>query len=418
MSTIRAIKARETLDGRGIPTLEVIVWIQDGRSVIISVPTDLTYASAQAKALRDNDQQEFNGMGVKKAIKNVNEVIGPQLLNMDTMQQAQIDQKLLQLDSSKDHSQLGANALLGVSMAVMKAGALSVNLPLYSYIQQKYQLSDYARIPSCIYNIVDGGSFGNGNLDFQEFHIIPASHINFPASIAMASTIKQKMIDVIESKGGNVCTGPLGGFLPRMNSNKNVFELILEAVKTTSYTYAQEVFFGFDAAADDFATDSKYNLRDQQDAYSADSLLEFYSNIRESYKTIYIEDPFVRKDSKAWQKITKNMGSTTKIAADHLLSGDLNELKKSIKENSANTLVIKLLNRATISETIQLIKTAQDANWSVVISQHPGETNEDFLVDLAVGVGANYVKFGPPNRGEKIAKYNRMIRIQEEVGEE
>jgi len=418
MSTIRAIKARETLDGRGIPTLEVIVWIQDGRSVIVSVPTDLTYTSHQAKALRDNDQQEFNGMGVKKAIQNVNEVIGPQLLGMSTMQQAQVDQKLLQLDTSKDHSQLGANALLGVSMAVMKAGALSVNLPLYSYIQQKYQLSDYARIPSCIYNIIDGGNFGNGNLDFQEFQIIPASHINFPTSIAMASTIKQKMIDVIESKGGNVCTGPLGGFLPRMNSNKNVFELILEAVKTTTYTYAQDVFFGFDAAADDFATDSKYNLRDQQNSYSADSLLEFYSNIRESYKTIYVEDPFVRKDSKAWQKITKNMGATTKIAADHLLSGDLEELKKSIKDKVANTLVVKLLNRATISETIQLIKVAQDANWSVVISQHPGETNEDFLVDLAVGVGANYVKFGPPNRGEKIAKYNRMIRIQEEVGEE
>ncbi len=418
MSTIRGIKAREILDGRGIPTIEIILWIKDGRSVITSVPTELAYTQPKAKILRDNDQQEFNGRGVKKAINNINEIIAPKLVGMSVIQQGKIDQTLINIDGTKDKSKMGANSLLAVSMAVAKAGALSVGLPLYSYIQQKYNLTEYLSLPNCIYDLINGGDFGNDNLDFQEFHLIPASHIEFPNSIAMASTLKQKIQDVIETKGGSVCSGPLGGYLPRMNSNMDVFELIMEAVKTTSYTFAQDVFFGFDAAADSFAVDSSYALRDQPDHYSSKKLMKFYNQIRELYKTIYIEDPFRQEDEKAWQKITEELGETTKITGDIFFQGDIAKIKKAIKDKNANSVSIKLLDRGTISETVQTAKVAKDADWQVVISQNSGETNESFIADLAVGVGANYVKFGPPNRGERVCKYNRLIRIYEELHQE
>ena len=415
MSTIHAIKAREVLDGRGFPTLEVTLWLQDGRSVITQVPTDLSYKHSQAKSLRDNDAQEYNGQGVKQAVRNVNEVIGPQLVNQSVIQQGQIDQALIQLDGTLDRSNLGSNALLAVSMAAVKAGALSTNLTLYNYFWQKYQLTEYLSLPNCIYNIIDGGKYGNGNLDFQEFQIIPASHIDFATSMAMSSTVKQKLAEVISNKGGNVCSGVLGGFLPRLNNNKDVFELILEAIKGTKYNYAQEVFFGLAAGSDDLATDRRYTIRDKNEKFSEADLLEYYQNIRETYKVIYFEDPFANHSSKAWRKLTNKLGQTTKIAGDAFLSGETSSIEQKLGQGCCNSMVIKLLNRSTISETMQLIKMAKDAQLQVVIDQQQGETNEDLLVDLAVGAGADYVKFGPPNRGEKIAKYNRLIRISEEL---
>lgn len=415
MSNILAIKAREILDSQGYPTLQVTLWIEDGRSVIIAVPNEMGYESEQAVVILDADDQEFNGKGVKKAVANVNQIMAPQLLGQSTLQQGPIDKKLLQLDGTPNKSKLGANAILGVSMAVLKAGALVAGLPLYAYIQQKYQLTDFVSIPSCIYDLINGGDFGNDNLDFQEFEMIPASHVSFERSLAMASTIKQKIRDVIETKGGSVCSGPIGGYLPRMNSNSEVFELILEAIKTTSYTFAQDIFFGLDAAANGFSSDHNYSLRDKPDNYSAKELASFYKSIRERYKTIYLEDPFADNDEKAWQQITKDLGATTRIVGDEFIKGNLKRLKRAIKNKTCNAISVKLLDRATVSETLQLIKTAKDADWSVIISEHSGETNDALIVDLAVGIGADYVKFGPPNRGERVAKYNRLIEINEEI---
>lgn len=415
MSKIVAIKAREALDSQGLPTLQIFLWIADGRSVVVTVPNEWHYDNPLAIVNRDNDNQEFNGKGVKKAITLVNQTIAPQLLGMSCLEQGEIDKTLLQLDGTNNKAQLGTNTILGLSMAILKAGALSTNLPLYSYIHQKYQLTDLLSIPSCIYPLINGGDFGNDNLDFMEFELIPASHVSFHKSITMASTLNEKIRDVIETKGGSVCTGSQGGFLPRMNNNADVFELLLEAIKVSHYTFAQDVFFGLDASADDLTVDDNYHLRDKPDNYSAEELLQFYLQLREKYKTIYLEDPFYSNDEKSWQKITDRLGNTTKIVGDEFIRGDKDKLAKAIKQKTCNSVCIKLLDYGTISETLYAVKLAKDAELSVIIGDHSGETNETLIVDLAVGVGSDYVKFGPPNRGEKVAKYNRLIEVNEEI---
>lgn len=415
MSNIRAIKAREILDGQGLPTLEIFLWIEDGRSVVVTVPNEWNYENPKAIVNKDNDEQEFNGKGVKTAVTNINQTIAPSLIGKSCLQQGEIDKSLLMMDGTANKSKLGANVLLGISMANLKAGALASNLPLYSYIQQKYQLTDFLSIPSCIYPVINGGDFGNNNLDFQEFELIPASHVTFQQSITMASSIKEKIKEVIETKGGSVCTGPLGGYLPRMNSNAEVFELLLEAIKLTRYTFAQDVFFGLDAAADDLISEDHYRLRDKADRYNASDLIKFYSDLRDKYKTIYLEDPFYSQDEKSWQNITEQLGSTTKIVGDEYIRGDKEKLAKAIKQKTCNSLSVKLLDFGTISETLKAVKVAKEASWTTVVADHSGETNDSLIADLAVGIGADYAKLGPPNRGERIAKYNRLIAIHEEL---
>lgn len=418
MSNIRAIKAREVLDSQGFPTVQLLMWIDDGRSVVVTVPNEWAYENIEAKIIRDNDDQEFNGKGVKTVIESINKVIAPRLLGMPVISQGEIDKALIEIDGTADKSKYGANAILAISMATLKAGALSTNLPLYSYIQQKYQLTEFLTIPNCVYPLITGGDFGNDNIDFQEFELIPASHVSFNRSLTMASTIREKIQDVIESRGGSVCTGPTGGFLPRMNSNAEVFELFLEAIKTTQYTFAQDIFFGLDVAADTLVADDNYKLRDKPDRYSAKDMAEYYKSLRERYKTIYLEDPFSSKDERSWQQITEKIGTTTKIVADEFVLSNHDKLKKAIKNKTANAICLKLLDRGTISESLQLIKIAKEAEWTVVIGEHSGETNETFLADLAVGAGADYAKLGPPNQGERVAKYNRLIEINEEINPE
>ncbi len=418
MSNIRAIKAREILDSQGFPTVQLFMWIEDGRSVVVTVPNEWAYENVEAKIVRDNDDQEFNGKGVKTVIESINKEIAPKLLGMPVISQGEIDKTLIEIDGTADKSKYGANAILAISMATLKAGALSTNLPLYSYIQQKYQLTEFLTIPNCVYPLITGGDFGNDNIDFQEFELIPASHVSFNRSLTMASTIREKIQDVIESRGGSVCTGPTGGFLPRMNSNAEVFELFLEAIKTTQYTFAQDIFFGLDVAADTLIADDNYKLRDKPDRYSAKDMAEYYKSLRERYKTIYLEDPFSSKDERSWQQITEKIGTTTKIVADEFVLSNHDKLKKAIKNKTANAICVKLLDRGTISESLQLIKIAKEAEWTVVIGEHSGETNETFLADLAVGAGADYAKLGPPNQGERVAKYNRLIEINEEINPE
>ena len=415
MSAIQAVRARQILNGLGHPSIEVIIWLDDGRSVVSSVPTQPFYNPDHAHKITDQESDKFMGLGVQQASANINQKIAPQLEGQSPIKQTHLDQILVDLDGTQNKTKLGANTILAVSKAAFKAGALSVNLPLYSYLQQKYELTDYLSIPNCIFDVIHGGELGNDNLDLREFQIIPASHMDFPQALNVAAVVRQKIKDTVEAKGGNNCESITGGLLPKLNANVDVFELILEAIKTTDFTFAQELFFGIDAGADEFAHDSKYRLRDKADGYSNKELIEFYKNIREMYKVIYIEDPFSSRDHKGWQRFTEELGSTTRIAGDLLFKGSIPEIKKGIKKNLANTLVIKPLDIGTISETMQLIKMAQEAEWQVVISKEPGETVDDFIADLAVGVGADYVKFGPPLRAENTNKYNRFIHIHQEI---
>lgn len=415
MATIAGVFAREILDSRGIPTIECALWLDSGAVVATSVPTGTSVGKYEALELRDNDPNRMLGKGVMTAVNNINTIIAPQLIGKDPSNQTEIDQLMVDLDGTENKSKIGANAILAVSQANMKAGALSLNVPLYYYIEQKYQLTSELRIPNCVYSMVNGGEHGAGNLDIQEFQIIPASHINYKKSLEMAVSLYQKLEEVLILKGAIHSTGVGGGFTPNLYSNTDVFEILIETIKTSQYTFAQDLFFGVDVSASTLFNNGKYTLKDKSQPYSSEELLELYKQIRNLYHVFYIEDPYQEDDISSWQKITQELGETTKIVGDSFLSTNKAKTQKAIEQKSCNTLLVKPNQTGTISETIEVIKLAKDASWQIIMSHRSGETNDDFIADFAVGVGADYTKFGPPNRGERIAKYNRLLQIDFEI---
>lgn len=415
MPTIQGMYAREILDSRGLPTIECTLWLDNGGIVATSVPTGTSVGKFEAKELRDNDPNRMLGKGVLQAAQNINTIIAPQLIGKDAVQQEEIDQLLIQLDGSPDKSKLGANAILAVSQAVMKAGALCSNYPLYYYTQQKYGLTTDLFIPNCIYTVVNGGDHGADNLDIQEFEIIPASHIDFPSSLNMAMTLFYKLEEVLTIKGAIHSTGLVGGFTPNLYSNSDVFEILVETIKASPYTFAQDLFFGVDVAASELYINGKYQLKDKAQGYTNKELLEYYKKLRSLYHVFYIEDPFREDDLAEWKTITEEIGETTKVVGDSLLATNRDKLTLAIKDKTCNAILVKPNQVGTISETIEVIRLAKQNNIQVVVSHRSGETNDDFIADFAVGVGADYVKFGPPNRGERIAKYNRLSQIYTEI---
>lgn len=415
MAKIKGIYAREILDSRGIPTIECALWLDTGAVVATSVPTGTSVGKYEAHELRDGDANRMLGKGVLNAVNNINTIISQNLIGKDPTQQSEIDQLMVDLDGTPDKSKLGANAILAVSQAVMKAGAISLNVPLYYYIEQKYKIINQLNIPSCIYTIINGGEHGADNLDIQEFQIIPASHIDFSKSMDMAVTLQQKIEEILILKGATHSTGLVGGFTPNLYSNSDVFEILIETIKTSPYTFAQDLFFGVDVAAEQLFTNNKYVLRDKSQPYTSDELIEFYKKIRSLYHVFYIEDPFQEDDLSSWAKLTTELGETTKIVGDSFLATNLQKTQKAIQDKTCNSILVKPNQTGTISETIEVIKLAKSADWQVILSHRSGETNDDFIADFAVGVGADYTKFGPPNRGERIAKYNRLSQIDFEI---
>ncbi|NCO12268.1 MAG: phosphopyruvate hydratase [Candidatus Pacebacteria bacterium CG_4_10_14_3_um_filter_34_15] len=415
MAKIEGIYAREILDSRGMPTIECALWLDTGAVVATSVPTGTSVGKYEALELKDGDMDRMLGKGVLNAVNNVNNVISKSIIGMDPTEQTQIDQMLVDLDGSDNKSNLGANAILAASQAVLKAGAISLNVPLYYYIEKKYQLTTQLNIPSCIYTMINGGEHGADNLDIQEFQIIPASHIGFSKSMDMAVTLRQKIEEILILKGATHSTGIVGGFTPNLYSNTDVFEILIETIKTSPYTFAQDIFFGVDVAAEQLFSDGKYKLRDKSQLYSSEELIEFYKKIRSLYHVFLIEDPFQEDDLASWAKLTTDLGETTKIVGDSFLATNINKVQKAILEKTCNTILVKPNQTGTISETIEVIKEAKKAGWQVIMSHRSGETNDDFIADFAVGVGADYTKFGPPNRGERVAKYNRLSQIDFEI---
>lgn len=414
MASIYALQAREILDGRGWPTIELVLWLDNGFSTITSVPTAVSKGDHDSIELRDLDKR-MAGLGVQKAISNINKIIAPQLVGKDVTKQGEIDQLLVNLDGTVNKSKLGSNAILAVSQAVLKAGALSVGLPLYQYIQKKYQLVSEINMPNCIVTALDGGVHGGNNLDFREFFIIPASHLPFDKALEMVVTLKQKIEELLISKGAVHSVGVTGGYSPNLYKNSDAFELLIESIRQSSYNFAQDLFFGLNAAAYDIYEAAKYRVRDNNEGMSSSDLLAFYKKMRENYKLIYIEDPFVEGEINKWQELVREIGQTTTIAACNSVSSRASLISSGAKEQNFNAVVVKPKHLGTISETMESIKLIKDSKLDLVISHSSGETNETLIVDLAVAVGANYVKFGPINRGERIAKYNRLLEIYRET---
>lgn len=414
MALIYALQAREVLDGRGWPTVELVLWLDNGFSVITTVPTAVSKGDHDSTELRDLDQR-MSGLGVQKAVNNINQIIAPQLIGKEVLKQREIDQLLINLDGTANKSKLGANAILAISQAVLKAGALSVGLPLYQYIQKKYRLVDEISMPNCIITALDGGVHGGKNLDFREFLIIPASHLSIDKSIEMAVTLKQKVEDLLVSKGAIHSIGVTGGFSPNLYKNTDAFELLIEAIRQSPYVFAQDLFFGLNAAAYDIYEASKYRVRENNQGMNSSELLTLYKKMRESYKLIYLEDPFIESEDHRWQELVREIGKTTTIAACNNVSSKASLINKGIKNQDFNAVVIKPKHLGTISETMESIKLIKDSKIDLIVSHSSGETNETLIVDLAVAVGANYVKFGPLNRGERVAKYNRLLEIFRET---
>jgi len=355
------------------------------------------------------------GKGVLNAVNNINTIIAPALKGQDPTQQQTIDNILIQLDGTHNKAKLGANAIVAASQCALKAGALSSNMPLYFYILEQFKLTERLDIPTCMYTMINGGEHGAQNLDIQDFKIVPATHLSFVESLNMAVTLFNKLEEVLIIKGAIHSVGLVGGFAPNLYSNTDVFEILIETVKTSQYTFAQDLFFGIDVAAAQLYSGGKYLLKDKAQGYSAKELIEYYQKLRTLYHVFYIEDPFREEDTKYWKELTAIIGETSRIIGDDLLSTNKALVEQAVQEQLCNTIVVKPNQVGTISETIEVIRIAKAAGWKVIVSHRSGETADDFIADFAVGVGADFVKFGPPNRGERISKYNRLLQIDEEI---
>lgn len=414
MPKIQNLSAREILDGRGQPTIECSIWLDNGVYAVTSVPSGTSVGKYEALDLRDKEQR-MRGLGVLKAINNIQTIIAPAIIGLDPTDQQLVDQTIIALDDTPTRTKLGGNAIIAVSQAVLKAAAISLGLPVYFYIWQKYQLTDTLNIPTCIYSMIDGGTHGATNLDFQEFHIVPASHLDFLQSLEMATLLFAKLEEVLISKGAIHSVGMDGGYAPNLYNNTDAFEIMIETIKNSPYTYIQDLFFGVDIAASEFYNGGKYSLKDKTQPFSSKELIEYYKNMRKLYHVFAIEDPFHEDDWASWKELTAELGDTSTIIGDNLLVGNKERTERAIAEKACNSILIKLNQVGTITETIDVIKTAQAAQWLIMVSHRSGETNDDFVADFAVGIGAQYVKFGPPNRGERIAKYNRFLQIYQEL---
>jgi len=411
MPLIKALIPREILDGRGIPTIELTMYLDNGLSVTTSVTNSKSKSKAGMVSMVDGDQSRMNGRGVLNAINIINTIIAPKIIGMDPTNQAKIDQTLIKLDGTDNRKKLGSNTMLSISQAAVKAAALAHRLPVYSYLQQKYRLTDRLTIPQIVFGLISGSNYGNHNLDLQEFQVIAASNLNYQKSLEIISTIWQKLEENLKSKGAITTTGIVGGFAPNLYSNIDAFEVLLETIRATDYSLSKDVFLGIDCASNQFHDNNKYKLKNVDKALSAADLVNYYQEIKNDYQIIYIEDPFVDADTQAWSDLTTALGATTRIAADKLLLGGMKSLQDATSKKLCNTVVVKPAHFSTITETITFVHKAMESNMQIVVSHRSGETNDDFLADFAVGVGAQSAKFGPVNRGERVAKYNRLLKI-------
>lgn len=413
---IKKVWAREILNALGAPTIETTLVLNTGKTVITSVPSGVSISKHEAKELRDGDLGRFLGMGVLKAVANVNDKIGPKVVGLNPSKQTKIDQALVNLDGKSDKSNLGANAILSVSQAVLKAGALATNLPLYKYLALKYELSDKKiALPLPIFSLINGGMHGAGNLDFQEFHLVPSSKGRYHQNLALGGEIYQTLKRVLIYRNAIHSLGDDGGFAPDLFTNADALEVITEAVEQTKYGLGEDVFLGLDVAASFFYQNGKYVIRDRSQPMSSMEMIRYYQKLNQEYHIFYLEDPLWEDDWNNWSLLTREIGETTMTVGDDLLCTNRKRVEKGVKERSCTAILVKPNQIGTVSETVAVIKLAKEAGWKIVISHRSGETNDTFIADFAVGVGADYTKFGAPARGERVAKYNRLLAIEEEL---
>ena len=406
MSKIRNIHAREIIDSRGNPTVEVDVTLENGITATASVPSGASTGVHEALELRDNDSKRYNGKGVLQAVKNVNEKIFPKLKGMDALNQKLIDQTMIELDGTESKTNLGANAMLGVSLAVLKAGAKFKKEELYAY------LGDKKILPRCMMNILNGGAHAENKLEFQEFMIIPSKE-EYLDNLRMGVEVFHSLQKILKEKGLSCGVGDEGGFAPSIDNTKKALDLIQEAIEKAGYKLGSDIFIGLDVAASEFYKDGYYNLEGQK--MTSDEMIDYYEDLISKYPIISIEDGLDQDDYIGWQKLTKRLGDKLQLVGDDLFVTNKKLLQKGIELKMANAILLKLNQIGTVTETLETIKLAQENGYKTIISHRSGETEDNYIADFAVGLGLGQIKTGSMSRSERISKYNRLIRINEQI---
>jgi len=413
MSTIASIKAREILDSRGNPTVEVEVELSDGTVGHAAVPSGASTGKYEAVELRDRDTPRFNGLGVLKATTNVNKHIAPAIIGMSATDQVAIDHKLVELDGTTNKSHLGANAILGTSLAVAHAAATHLDMPLYRYLGG---VTTYT-LPVPMMNILNGGRHAANSTDFQEFMVVPAGASSFSHALQIGTEVYHYLKEVLKEKGLNTNVGDEGGFAPALSSNKQAIEAILSAIGRAGYKPGKDCFIALDPAASEFYKDGQYILSREDISLSTNEMVDYYVKLVSSYPIISLEDGMAEDDWDGWQLLTETLGNKIQLVGDDLYATNVNRLSQGISLKASNSILIKPNQIGTLTETIATIRMAQEAGWTTVVSHRSGETEDTTIADLAVGLNTGLIKAGAPCRSERTAKYNRLLKIEDELGQ-
>lgn len=412
MPKITRIVAREILDSRATPTVEVSVLTDMGTYGTASVPSGAGVGKYEDTELRDGDDARYHGNGVLKAVNNAQNIIGPKLIGTEVSEQETIDKIMLDLDGTSNESKLGANAILAVSIASLKAAANSYKMPLFKYIGARYRPGAVLNIPGPIFNLINGGKHGAGNLDFQEFHVIPSTQMSYSDALRAGTEIWLDLKTELIHRNAIHSVGDEGGFAPNLFTNADALELMALVIKNSHYRLGQDLYLGLDVAADEFYKDGKYNIKDSPRPLSRSELTELYANLVKDYGLLGLEDPLDQEDWSGWSELSRTLPGSTMIIGDDLITTNTKRLQKAIDNKSCNAVIVKPNQIGTITETIDLLRLAAANNVTTIASHRSGETNDSFIADFAVGMGTHYAKFGAPDRGERVAKYNRLLEIE------
>ena len=408
---INTVQAREILDSRGNPTVEVDVYLSDGSFGRAAVPSGASTGEHEAVELRDGDQNRFLGKGALNAVRNVNQQIAPIVKGYNALDQKTLDKCIIDLDGTPNKSNLGANAILGVSMAVSRAAAASQSLPLYRHLN-----SDARLLPVPMLNIINGGSHADNNVDIQEFMIFPIGADSFSHALRMGAEIFHYLKKVLNSKGLNTSVGDEGGFAPNLSSNEEAIEIILKAVEKSDYSIGKDISLALDAAASEFYIDGAYRLESENRTLTSDEMVEYFEGLTNKYPIVSIEDGLAENDWKGWEVLNSELGSKIQIVGDDLTVTNIPRLQRAIDEQSMNAILIKLNQIGTVTETVEAVELARETEFGVVISHRSGETEDTFIADFAVAMGMGQIKTGSASRTDRICKYNQLLRIEEELG--
>ena len=412
MTEIIEVKGREILDSRGNPTVEVDVTLACGATGRAAVPSGASTGTREALELRNTRAKRFGGKGVANAVKNVNTTIATAVLGLDAADQMTLDQTMIALDGTENKSKLGANAILGVSMAATRAAAQAIGLPLYRYIGG----INARTLPVPMMNVINGGAHAANNLDIQEFMIVPFGAKSISQAVQMGAETFHALKKILSKKGLSTSVGDEGGFAPNLNSNEEALAYIIDAIQAAGYKPGKEIGLALDAAASEFYQKGKYVLKSENRSLNSEEMIAYYTDLIEKYPILSIEDGLAEQDWKSWELMTEHMDEVIQLVGDDVFVTNPKILAKGIEDGVANSILIKLNQIGTVTETLEAIEMAKEAGYTTVISHRSGETEDTFIADLAVAVNAGQIKTGSMSRTDRVAKYNQLIRIEEELG--